>query len=192
MLNKVTIDGMVYEKELKGKYIYLKACTEDDAEFALAIRNNEAFAGKIPTLNISVDQQRDWIKKQRQKEGDYFFIVWDSNDNRIGTISIYDVKGDTAESGRLAILGNALQTMEAQMLSFEFAFEELRIKHLLGYIYADNTSAIRFNTLFNGIHGKVEVDSNGREIVPIENTPEGFFAAKESIKKFIYRNKKEY
>ena len=182
---------MVYDGVLEGKYVDLKACTEEDAEFTRAIRKDPDFARFLPMINNTVEQQKAWIRNQREKEGDYFFVVWDKEGKRIGTISIYGVNGDHAESGRLAIKGdNAFQGIEAQILSFRFAFEVLKLECIDGFIYADNERAIRFNKQFGGRHYPPEVDENGRTIIRIENWREDFEKVDKKLSSILYRKRK--
>lgn len=179
---------MVYEGVLEGKYVDLKSCTEDDAEFTRAIRKDPEFVKFLPAIDNTIEEQKAWIRHQREKDGDYFFVVWDKEGNRIGTISIYDVHGDHAESGRLAIKGdNPLQAIEAQLLSFSFAFAVLGLECIDGYIYADNERAIRFNKLFAGRHYAPEMDDNGKMIVRIENWKDDFELADKKLSSILYR-----
>ena len=182
---------MVVAEPIEGRYIDLRSCTEEDAEFTRAIRKDPEFVKYLPAIDITVEQQRAWIRSQREKEGDYFFVVWDKEGKRIGTISIYDVNGDRAESGRLAIKGdNAFQGIEAQILSFRFAFGKLGLECIDGFIFADNERAIRFNKQFGGRHYPPETDENGREIIRIENWREDFEKVDKKLSSILYREKK--
>ncbi|MCR4716184.1 MAG: GNAT family N-acetyltransferase, partial [Lachnospiraceae bacterium] len=139
-----------------------------------------------------VEQQKLWIRKQREKVGDYFFVVWDKEGKRIGTISIYDVNGGHAESGRLAIKGdNAFQGIEAQILSFRFAFGSLRLEYVDGYIFADNERAIRFNKQFGGRQLPPKEDDEGRKIIKFENWREDFEKVDKKLSSILYRKNKE-
>lgn len=182
---------MAVAEPIEGRYVDLRSCTEDDAEFTRAIRKDPEFVKYLPAIDNTVEQQKAWIRSQREKEGDYFFVVWDKEGNRIGTISIYDVNGDHAESGRLAIKGdNAFQGIEAQILSFRFAFGVLGLECIDGFIFADNERAIRFNKQFAGRHYPPETDENGRTIIRIENWREDFEKVDKKLSSILYREKK--
>ena len=182
---------MAITNPIEGRYVILRSCEESDAEFTRDIRKAPEFSRFLPVIDNTVEQQKEWIRKQRTKNGDYFFVVWDKEGNRIGTISIYDVNGGRAESGRLAIKGsNPFQGIEAQILSFRFAFGVLELECIDGYIYADNARAIRFNKQFGGRHYPSEIDKNGRAIIRIENWREDFEKADKRISSILYRTKK--
>ena len=182
---------MAVTEMIEGRYVNLCSCTEEDAEFTRDIRKDPEFAQFLPVINNTLDQQKAWIRKQREQQGDYFFVVWDKNGKRIGTISIYAVNGDHAESGRLAIKGdNAFQGIEAQILCFRFAFGKLGLKCIDGYIYADNDRAIRFNKQFGGRQYPIEIDDDGREIIRFEIWHDDFDSVDKKFSSMIYRTKK--
>ena len=185
---------MAVTEPIQGRYVDLRSCTEDDAEFTREIRKDPEFVKFLPEIDNTLEEQKAWIRRQRGKEGDYFFVVWDKEGNRIGTISIYNVHDDHAESGRLAIKGNnAFQGIEAQCLSFRFAFGTLGLECIDAYIFADNERAIRFNKQFGGRHYPPKTEENGRVIIPIENWREDFEKVDKRLSSIMYRekNKKE-
>lgn len=183
---------MAVTEPIEGRYVDLRSCTEDDAEFTRELRKDPEFVKFLPPLDNTIEEQKAWIRRQREKDGDFFFVVWDKEGNRIGTISIYDVHGDRAESGRLAIKGdNAFQGIEAQLLSFRFAFGVLGLECIDAYIFADNERAIRFNKQFGGRHYPVKIDEHGKEIIPVENWREDFEKFDKRYSSILYREKKQ-
>lgn len=178
---------MYFEQVIEGRFVDLKSVTVDDAEFTRSIRLDPEFADFFPKLNNTIEQQKHWIESHKTKEGDYFFVVWDKNGNRIGTIAVYDFVGTCCESGRLAIKGNAFQSIEAQMLVFKFAFETLGMDTVLGYIFADNDRAIRFNKQFGCVLDEPTLQDNGYMMVKATYTREAVEKATQKIKKMMYR-----
>lgn len=182
---------MIYEGIISGEYVELKSATVDDAEFTLALRKDPDFVRFLPAIDNTIEQQQAWIRSQREKPGDYFFVVWDKEGKRIGTISIYGVHDGRAESGRLAIKGDyAFQGIEAQILCFRFAFETLGLEYVDGFIYADNERAIRFNRQFGGKQFPPEEDEYGRTIIRFENWREDFEKIDKKFSNILYRERK--
>ena len=184
---------MIYEKVIEGKYVDLKSCTEEDAEFTLAIRQDPKFIKYLPKINNTVEQQKAWISYQRKKEGDYFFVVWDKLGNRIGTIGVYDINGEQAEAGRNIILGDSFQAIEASLLLSQFEFYVLKLKCVKAFIFAENKRAIRFNKLFGGIISNIHVDdkqqikgANGKQIVDCVFLYENFKYVEKKISSALY------
>lgn len=180
---------MIYEETISGRYVSLKSATIEDAEFTLALRQNPALTKYLPRLDLNVEQQKQWIALQREKLGDYFFVVRNMNDQPIGTVSVYEINGDTSESGRLALIGDALENTEATMLLFEFAFNVLRIKKITGYILDGNKRAERFNRQFGCLIGETEKEKNGKMIRKTLITAESFQKAGEKLRRILYIEK---
>ena len=134
--------------DIIGKYVDLRSATVEDAEFALNIRHTPKAMKFMPSLNITVEQQKSWIEKQRITEGDYFFIVFNKNNERIGVISVYDIHDNQGEIGRWVMQGGAFESIESKLLITQFSFNVLKLKKLVEYIYPDNVSTLKASQLF--------------------------------------------
>ncbi len=178
---------MVFDKVIEGRYVDLRSATEDDAEFTLAIRQDPEIYKYLTFVGNTIEQQTEWINQQRQKDGDYFFVVWDKEGQRIGTNGIYDINGDHAEAGRLAIRGNAFQSIEAQLLSLHFAFNDLNFSEVVSFIYEDNQRALRFSQLFNGVVCDLPVNKNNHIARKVIYRKEDFDICNRKIKAMLYR-----
>lgn len=178
---------MYYDGIIEGRFVDLKSVTDEDADFTRNIRQDPDFVRFFPPLDNTLEQQKNWIKFQQSKAGDYFFVVWDKNGERIGTIALYNINGKNCESGRLAVKGNAFQSIEAQLLIFKFAFEYLGMETVSGYIFADNHRAIRFNKQFGCTMEEPEMHDNGHYMVKATYTKGAVDKAFERKKKMMYR-----
>ena len=183
---------MIYNEKISGHYVELCSALETDSEFTLAIRKDPEFSKFFPEFDSTVEKQREWIKKQQEKDDDYFFVVWDKEGKRIGTISIYNIKKNTAEAGRLAIRGNALQCIEAQLLAFKFAFEYLDLKEITSYIFFDNERALRFSQQFGGVSSGTLKDENGYMYRILINEKSSFEMYEKKLSTILYRERKAH
>ena len=109
----------------------------------------DAYAAEI-FLNVSIDQQTEWIKKQRKREGDYFLIALNNDGERIGVLSVYDIDDKNAEIGRVVMQGKSCESLEAWLLLLEFSFDTLNLCEVSAYVNPDNARAIRFCKFFGG------------------------------------------
>ena len=66
---------MIWNEVIKGKYIDLRAVTVDDAKFIIDLRNDELKNQYIHTTSDDVDLQKEWIRRQICREGDYYFVI---------------------------------------------------------------------------------------------------------------------
>lgn len=182
---------MVFEEIIRGKYVSLQSACEDDADFTLSLRQDPVLTKYLPRLDITLQQQKEWIRKQRATEGDYFFVVRTLENQPIGTVSIYDIKGYSSESGRLALIGNACENMEASLLLFHFAFDIIGLKEVKGYILDGNKRAERFNRQFGCIFGEPETNKSGDRIRRTLITDSAFHEAEKKLSKMLYREEWE-
>lgn len=179
---------MVYDDIVKGKYVYLKSADQNDAEFTLSLRQNSFLTRYLPRLDISIEQQKAWIASQRKREGDYFFVARTLDHSPIGTVSIYEIHGDSSESGRLALIGNPLQNVESTLLLFKFAFDIIGLKMVTGYIVDGNKRAERFNKQFGCVTGPQEYDEKGLLICRTLVTNESFHQAEKRLQRILYQD----
>lgn len=180
---------MVYDGVVKGKYVQLVSVTEEDAEFTLKVRQDPRLTKYLPKVNNTLEQQREWIRKQRLQEDDYYFVAKDYNGNYVGTIGIYHLNGKTGEGGRLTSIGNALQSLEIQYLAFRFDFDILNLEKVTAYVYADNAAAYRLSEKLGTRFEEPSVDDEGRLVCNGSMTKEQFKEAEPGIRKLLYREK---
>ncbi|MBQ3442759.1 MAG: GNAT family N-acetyltransferase [Selenomonadaceae bacterium] len=184
---------MVFEGEIVGRYVTLRSATIEDAEFTLAIRQDKKITQYIPYLDITLEQQIAWIKKQRETEGDYFFVVWNKKNERIGTNSIYDIKNSTGETGRLTMKNcSALESLENQFLLSSFAFEILKLEETHSYTYEDNSRALRFSDFFGYTIQSEKFDKQDKKVYKSSLNSENFLSSQEKLCKLIYRSTKNF
>lgn len=181
---------MALTEDLVGKYVDLKCATVKDAGFTLTMRKDQSLTAYLPRLDITLEQQKEWIKKQQADPTDYFFVVVDKNGNRIGVMGLYNVENGEGETGRLVMKGNPLQAIESQMLCVDFAFNVLKLKGIHSYIVAENDGAIRFAKMFGPIISEPRVNEKGETVVDVTNTFSTYMKAKPKLERMLYRENK--
>jgi RimJ/RimL family protein N-acetyltransferase len=90
----------------------------------------------------SLEDQKKFIEWQMKQPGDYYFVVLNRVEERIGLIGVYDIQGVSAETGREVNVGEPYETMEAEILLCDFCIETLQLKTKIGIIYKHNKKQI--------------------------------------------------
>lgn len=142
---------MVYEGILKGRFVYLKSITLDDAQFSFDIRSAPENRETVGVLAKSVEDQRKFIEWQMKEPNDYYFVVYNRKGEKIGLYGLYNIQGDMCEVGREVNIGSCVEVLETQVLALDFAMDVLGLKRICYVIYANNK-----NNLSNQRHFKVE------------------------------------
>ena len=149
---------MVYEKIIKGRYVTIRSIQDSDAEFSLNIRQNKEKTRFLHSVENDLEKQRNWIKKQQQTEGDFFFIAETDEGKPVGTVGIYEIADGVGHLGRLLMIGNPFQTMEACLLVVEFAYESLGLHELFGDVDVDNKASMNISKTLGMHFGETEYD----------------------------------
>mgnify|MGYP003392389873 CR=1 FL=1 len=179
---------MVYDKVIEGKYVNLRSVNIEDADYTLSLRQDPELTKYLPKLDISLAQQKKWIEKQRSKPGDYYFIIQDKEGANIGVIGVYDVQGCQCETGRIAVKnGNSFQSLEAQLLTFDFAFDVLNLSKTVNYVYADNVHAIRLSQMFGAEVTNKFKDETGMIRVDHVISVERYKESRKKLARILYR-----
>ena len=140
---------MVYEGIIQGKTVRLRSVEERDARVTHEMRSDPEKSRFFHASTGTVEDQLEFIKRQRKKEGDYLFLIEDNNGNPIGMKGLYayDPVEGTIESGRFVGFGSQVQNIESLLLSFDFAFENLKVNRI-------NMAALENNSVMLGIQKK--------------------------------------
>lgn len=179
---------MYLRENIEGYYVTLKSIDETDAEFSLSIRKDPMFSQYLPSFDITLEEQKEWIRKQRKKDDDFFWIVLDKQGNRIGTVGVFEIYDKFPKSGRLALRGNALQNIEATYLAYKYGLDILKVPFMGGFIYSENLRAIRFAEMFGGGIGDIYF-YEGRSVRDAIFKQTEFSQCENKIKNMLYRNK---
>lgn len=141
---------MVFDQIIHGKTILLRAVDVSDAEFIVQIRNSN-MAKYLHAVTPAADAQAEWIKQQRQRKGDYYFIICDLKGNQIGTVGLSGIEGGCGETSRFISYGSPLQNTEANILITDFAFDTIGLNRIEGYVAVQNTGVISLQKKFGYI-----------------------------------------
>lgn len=133
---------MIYQKNINGTHITMKSVDCDDAEFILRLRLDEKIKPFISPTENSIEKQIDWIKQQKERNGDYYFLYTNKENIPLGVIGVYGIIRGVGETGRQMSFGDSISNMEAEYLLMCFAFETLKLDRVVSTIYKTNKKAI--------------------------------------------------
>lgn len=169
---------------VKGNGVGLRPVRLDDAPFIVWLRNLDYVKGRVGDSAADVAVQERWLKSYFEKEGDYYFIVETINEIPLGTLAIYDVKGSSAEVGRIVIRPGVSASAPALVLIFDLAYGQLGITQVRATSVAGNHKA----HIILRKHGfrQVKVEQAGRviggqavDILHFVQTAEDWFRVRE-------------
>ena len=145
-----------FESQIPGTFVLLRKSTPEDAHFIFELRNS--ISGRFLRRPIGYDlkSQMAWMKNRPNSEINYV-ILDKSTQNRVGTISIYDVnvQDKVANVGRLLLEETFLKKstpygLESLLLTYNFVFNNLNFRKITGDILRSNVQMLKFQ-LFLGM-----------------------------------------
>lgn len=153
--------------QLTGNKIILRLVEEEDSYFILKLRQNKELNKYISSTDITVEQQKEWIKKYKIREEnkeEYYFIILNKEMNQpCGTVRIYNID----KINKVATWGSFIldftrpngASKEVIDISLNFAFKELKLKKIELDVRKANKKAIHIYEK-NGFIREKEDDIN--------------------------------
>jgi RimJ/RimL family protein N-acetyltransferase len=147
---------MQHTLHIEGFGVRLRPVTMEDATFIVWLRNLNHARGRVGDSATDTAAQQAWLTEYFLREGDYYFIIETSRGIPVGAYGIYDLKGDSAESGRWIVRPEVPAAVPSAILAFEIAFEKLRLRELRVKTVSTNTNVLSLNRKLGFTQTKVE------------------------------------
>ena len=119
-----------------------------DAAFIVWLRGQAHAKGKVGDSATDTAAQENWLRSYFERQGDYYFVIETIAGLAVGAYGIYDVAGNSAESGRWIIRPDVPAAIPSAMLAFEIAFGKLELAVLRVKTVATNRSMLSLNRKF--------------------------------------------
>ena len=135
---------------VRGKTIFLREVTIDDAEFIIKLRTDPEKSKHLSPTENDVEKQKSFISNYLKSETDYYFIISNWECRPLGTIRIYDVRGDSFCWGSWILLKDApINTaVESALLIYDFAFFSLHYTKAHLDVRKENQKVVDFHKRF--------------------------------------------
>lgn len=134
----------------RGKSIFLREVSFGDAEFIVGLRTDPEKGKHLSETSTDIAKQESFISRYSESLTDFYFVICDWKWNRIGTIRIYDVRGDSFCWGSWILLKDAPRNaaIESALLIYDFAFLNLHYLKSHFDVRKDNERVVEFHKRF--------------------------------------------
>ena len=139
---------MRHTVQAEGFGVRLRPVRMEDAEFIVWLRNLDYVKGRVGDSAVDVISQQKWLETYFDREGDYYFIVETPGRIPAGTYGIYNVKGNSGESGRWIIRPGVPAAVPSAVVVLDIAFNELSLREVHGSTVATNQTVLSINRKF--------------------------------------------
>jgi RimJ/RimL family protein N-acetyltransferase len=138
---------------VRGKRVYFREVLTDDAVFILSLRTDPRKSRFLSPTVHDVSKQRAFIERYQQDLSEYYFIICDWESRPLGTVRIYDIRGDSFSWGSWILSRDAHATaaVESALLVYDFGFYALHYKTAHFEVRRDNSSVVDFHRRFGAL-----------------------------------------
>lgn len=146
---------------ITGKNIDLREIEASDAEFVLSLRLDPELNTHLSVVEDDLDKQKEWIKKSKLNKQEWYFIVQNKQQQPVGTIRIYDIKGDSFCWGSWIIVPEARRyaSFESAILLYQYAFFQLGFNKTHFDVRKNNLKVLNFHLRL----GAVVIEENEQD-----------------------------
>ena len=130
-----------------GKNIDFRRVVVSDAEFILSLRVDPLLSKNLSVVENNLEKQRGWIFENEKNSSEWYFIIQNKNSQPVGTVRIYDVKGDSFCWGSWIVKPEAriYASFESAVLLYNYAFFTLGFEQSHFDVRRENKSVVNFH-----------------------------------------------
>jgi RimJ/RimL family protein N-acetyltransferase len=159
---------MEHSIQAEGFGVRMRPVKLEDSEFIVWLRHLPHVKGRLGDSASSTAAQEAWLRAYFQRPGDYYFIVETLGGLKLGAYGIYDVRNDSAESGRWVMRPEVPAAIPHAMIAFETAFGPLKLRELRAKTVSSNQSVLSLNHKFGFRQLHVEPNSQVIDGKPVD------------------------
>lgn len=137
----------------RGKSIFFREVEITDAEFIVSLRTDPEKGKHLSVTSSDVEQQSRFISTYRESRTDFYFIISDWEWNRLGTIRIYDIQGNSFCWGSWILTAAAPPhaAIESALLVYDYAFFSLHYSQSHFDVRKENVRVVDFHKRFGAV-----------------------------------------
>jgi hypothetical protein len=122
--NQITINIPILKaKQVDGHSLKLVNASVLDTEFILAVRTDAKKSKYLSRVEPDFEKQYNWLQQYNSDSSQAYFVIYDRNSNRIGTVRIYSPIGDSFCWGSWILVDGVPVTaaMESALIIYRYA-----------------------------------------------------------------------
>jgi RimJ/RimL family protein N-acetyltransferase len=120
----------------------------EDSAFIVWLRNLNHARGRLGDPPADLQAQMAWMDKYLERDGDWYFLVESQRGIRLGTVSLYDRTGGSAEMGRYIIRPSVPAAVPSLLAVNDLGFDALQLTELRATTVATNILVLRLVNQF--------------------------------------------
>ena len=138
-------------KITKTKNLFFRLVELEDAEIILQLRLDDNLNKYLSYVGLDLGEQKKWIESYKVRENlgeEFYYIICNrSNDEKIGTVRIYEINNFSFSWGSWILNNKRLTTsaIESAYLIYDIGFNKLGLSESLFKVDKRNTGVQNFH-----------------------------------------------
>ena len=135
----------------KTKSLFFRLVEIEDSEFILQLRLDHNLNRYLSCVGLDIGEQQKWIENYKVRENlgkEFYYIICNrSNNERIGTVRIYEIKEFSFSWGSWILNNKKLATsaIESACLVYDIGFNQLGLRESVFKVDKRNTGVQNFH-----------------------------------------------
>ncbi len=145
---------------VRGDSLIFRDAAIDDAEFILSLRTDPEKSRFLSYVSNDLEAQKAWLARYAQERGQAYFII-EFNGERIGTVRLYDARGDSFCWGSWILKDGRPRhaAMESALMVYAYAVDCLEFRACHFVVSKGNERVIQFHERFGAVQvGETELE----------------------------------
>jgi RimJ/RimL family protein N-acetyltransferase len=154
----------------------------EDADFIVSLRTDPERSKHISKTSSQISSQEEFISSYFGSKTDFYFLICDWNQQRLGTVRIYDIQADSFCWGSWIISKDAPPNtaIESALLIYDFAFYSLHYSKSHFDVRKENERVVDFHKRF----GAYAVTTDAINYY-FEFTKDAYEAARQKYRRYL-------
>lgn len=153
-------------KYVRGKNLVFRDATAMDAAFIHSLRTDSHKALHLSETPPEISHQIAWLDLYKSRNDQVYFIIEDDSGDKLGTVRLYDAKGDSFCWGSWILKDGAPKNaaIESALMVYSYAVDYLGFRNAHFDVRKGNESVWRFHERFGAVRTCTSDDSYLYEI----------------------------
>lgn len=149
-------------RRLEGKTLVFRDAGVADAPFILALRTDPKKGQHLSATPAAISDQQAWLRGYADRDTEAYFIIEDRTGEPLGTVRLYDARGDSFCWGSWILKDGApaAAAIESALMVYAYALDTLGFSGAHFDVRRDNERVWSFHERF----GAQRVSENERDI----------------------------
>lgn len=135
---------------VRGKSVYFREASRADAVFIHKLRSDSRRSKFLSPTPQDLASQERYMEKYEASTSEYYFVICDWNNSRLGTVRIYNLSRSRFTWGSWLLAPGTPNhvALESAILLYDFGFFALHCETAFFDARKENRSVVLFHSLF--------------------------------------------